>query len=278
MVEVNHLADFSHHLVYNVDSNMVEHFNSIVAMYSGGKRINYVQKGSYKTRCTAAVVTYNTRTPFYKLHKKVVSSSPGTYTKTYEMSSKRKAERKFDARKIKPRARRSLVLGSIENSIDYGPQAQKPDMEETMFKLKVEEHLDKLRKTPDEIAALERSTASQSDCYEWFEERRSRLTASNFGLICKRKPYSSCVPVVNKLLYSNVDCAATRYGKTHEDDAILELEKITVNKCGLFVDKKIPWLAASPDGLVDDDGIVEVKCPLSGVDLTPEKLIKEKRG
>jgi len=34
----------------------------------------------------------------------------------------------------------------------------------------------------------------------------------------------------------------------------------TVRPCGLFVDEQYPFLGASPDGLVDDDKIIEVKC------------------
>lgn len=41
--------------------------------------------------------------------------------------------------------------------------------------------------------------------------------------------------------------------------------------CGLFVDKNVPFLAASPDGLVDNNSIVEIKCPASIKDYTPEE-------
>jgi hypothetical protein len=46
----------------------------------------------------------------------------------------------------------------------------------------------------------------------------------------------------------------------YEDDARKELEireKININRCGLFVDKEIYYLGASPDGIVGDDHIVE---------------------
>ena len=41
----------------------------------------------------------------------------------------------------------------------------------------------------------------------------------------------------------------------------------TVHKCGLIVNPSIPWLGASPDGLVKDSadqspfGLLEIKCP-----------------
>lgn len=115
----------------------------------------------------------------------------------------------------------------------------------------------------------------------WFEERRVRLTASNFGLVCNRRPDSNCTPVVNKLLYSSIHTHAMEYGKTHEPDAIRQLQEtmgIVVDPCGFFIDATLPFLGASPDGLVGLDGIVEVKCPSSAEELTPEEVLERKIG
>lgn len=38
---------------------------------------------------------------------------------------------------------------------------------------------------------------------------------------------------------------------------------------GLFVDKQLQFLAASSDGLIEDDRIVEIKCPQSIKNLIP---------
>ena len=45
------------------------------------------------------------------------------------------------------------------------------------------------------------------------------------------------------------------------------MEGLSVEPCGLFVDLDLPFLAASPDGLVRDDAVVEVKCPYTGRNL-----------
>ena len=37
-----------------------------------------------------------------------------------------------------------------------------------------------------------------------------------------------------------------------------------VDPCGLFVAREYPFLAATPDGLVGEDSVVEVKCPYGG--------------
>ena len=44
------------------------------------------------------------------------------------------------------------------------------------------------------------------------------------------------------------------------------MSKLTVSPCGLIVHPDHPHLAASPDGLVGLDAVVEVKCPAKGKD------------
>nr|CAD7464771.1 unnamed protein product [Timema tahoe] len=59
---------------------------------------------------------------------------------------------------------------------------------------------------------------------------------------------------------------AMQYGIDNEPfaKAMLQLHmNIDVTNCGLFVDQDQPFLAVSPDGLVGDDEIVEIKCPLT---------------
>jgi len=53
-------------LLQDKDSNRVETFNSVISKCIGGKRINFGVRGSYQTRCTAAVA-YNTGEPISRL-------------------------------------------------------------------------------------------------------------------------------------------------------------------------------------------------------------------
>ena len=67
----------------------------------------------------------------------------------------------------------------------------------------------------------------------------------------------------------DLNCPAVLHGRTYEDVAIESFSKVTgfhVKKCGLFISDSHPFLAASPDGLVGEDSLVEVKCPFSGKD------------
>jgi hypothetical protein len=52
-------------------------------------------------------------------------------------------------------------------------------------KIKLEYMNNKIIKNIDEIKFTEKSTTLQSECELWHKERKIRLTASNFGKICK---------------------------------------------------------------------------------------------
>lgn len=73
---------------------------------------------------------------------------------------------------------------------------------------------------------------------------------------------------------------AIQYGVANENKAIQSYENQTgmkVEQCGLFVQSQWPYLGASPDGLVNDDGLVEVKCLPSIEKLSPKEAIGIKK-
>ena len=73
------------------------------------------------------------------------------------------------------------------------------------------------------------------------------------------------------MLYPAVsDALALKYGHDNEDTARRELAiglKKKIQTCGFFVDQELPFLGASPEGLIDEDGFVEIKCPFSAKDV-----------
>ncbi|KAF2897613.1 hypothetical protein ILUMI_08561 [Ignelater luminosus] len=77
-------------LIQDVDSNVVEHFNSTVAKFVGGKQIHFSLRGSYSARCSAAVASFNTKRPHYTLHKTLCKSSPKTRIHNLEIIRQRK--------------------------------------------------------------------------------------------------------------------------------------------------------------------------------------------
>ncbi len=66
---------------------------------------------------------------------------------------------------------------------------------------------------------------------------------------------------------SELNTPAIIHGKTWESTAIKTFEKsmdVQVERCGLFVSSKHPFLGASPDGIIGTDCVIEVKCPFNG--------------
>lgn len=96
---------------------------------------------------------------------------------------------------------------------------------------------------------IEFDTRSQANNNKWFIERRNRLTASNFGKVCKMRPSTSCKALVHNILYGNPQTNAMEYGKLSEELALKKLEEQIqkpIQKCGLFIDEHKPYLAATP--------------------------------
>lgn len=105
---------------------------------------------------------------------------------------------------------------------------------------------------------------------EWFEARSGKLTASIAAACLGLDPYISRQKAWRTILgmEPRQENGFQRYGNEHEADAISEYEVaagVLVAATGFHVHPTIPWLGASPDGLVGDQGLLEVKCPHSGI-------------
>ncbi|KAL4152748.1 hypothetical protein QTP88_000581 [Uroleucon formosanum] len=94
------------------------------------------------------------------------------------------------------------------------------------------------------------------------------------------RPSTSCKAMVHNILYSNPQTNTIEYGKLTEESALRNLEEQIqkpIQKCGLFIDERKPYLAATPDGLVENDFTVEIKCPFSVKDYSLEQAVLEKK-
>lgn len=95
------------------------------------------------------------------------------------------------------------------------------------------------------------------------------MTASRFGEICrateKKDVFKLCSSLYNK---KKITTEPIIYGQQNEAVAVRRFEESfekQVERCGLFVCEELPFLAASPDGLViGENAIIEVKCPYNG--------------
>lgn len=110
---------------------------------------------------------------------------------------------------------------------------------------------------------------------EWFAARLGKVTASRIADVCAktktgwgagRKNYMAELVAErltgrNAYSYSN---AAMQWGTDMEPDARTAYEfyrSVTVKEIGFVPHPRMADAGASPDGLVGDDGLVEIKCP-----------------
>ena len=143
---------------------------------------------------------------------------------------------------------------------------------------------DILRVLKDEAKVIEKETMGQSCNKKWFEERRKRLTSSNFGLVIKRRMHIYPKSILNNVLRSKrVTTEACRWGQDNESMAKEKYsEKCPQAKlydCGLIINPRWPWLACSPDGLSLLNGEwygIEIKCPFSKKGLKIKEACSDK--
>lgn len=123
--------------------------------------------------------------------------------------------------------------------------------------------IDKVRINQDIIKRVSEITVGQRSNPAWHQARKGRLTASNFGAVLKAK---RATPSLIKRLLGEYDISKVRavaWGVDNESLAIQSFRQLTgiqPVETGLWLDEG-GILGASPDGLIGDDGVLEVKCP-----------------
>ena len=136
--------------------------------------------------------------------------------------------------------------------------------------------------TEPQIRSIEKKTRGQAktkDSYKsWSEERSKRLQSSNFGRICKKTDRTDDDKLADSLLTrKDIHAAPLMHGRKYESVAIRKFNKqsgLKTKDCGIVVDKSNPFLGCSPDGLVSDGNLIEVKCPYTArsMEITSETV------
>lgn len=104
---------------------------------------------------------------------------------------------------------------------------------------------------------------------EWFKARAGRITASSVGAILGHAPYATRDDVMRRMVREYHGAPeefegniATEYGTRNEAGALTEYIMETGNEVESvgFVTRE-DWAGCSPDGLIGEDGGLEIKCP-----------------
>ena len=106
----------------------------------------------------------------------------------------------------------------------------------------------------------------------WFQARREKITGSVTGAILGLSPFMKPIDVMRNMVreYHGAERdfrgnIATEYGTANEQTATTHLEMFHLDQpvveTGFHTHSELEWLGASPDGLLGEDGLVEIKCP-----------------
>jgi putative phage-type endonuclease len=112
---------------------------------------------------------------------------------------------------------------------------------------------------------------------EWLKLRLGKVTASGVAdLLVKTKTGASAsranyliklaIQRVTGQIEEGFTNDAMQWGKDHEAQARVAYEVVSgnfVDQIGFVEHPSITWFGCSPDGLVNDNGLVEIKCPNS---------------
>jgi len=179
-----------------------------------------------------------------------------------------------------------LQMKTMDQMLDITSQQQLHDI--------CKDFLESLCITDTKAAELAVATADQdvSPNSLWQRLQSVQLTASSFATVVKRR--SKFEKLVESILYKppHSTISALEWGRNHEEAARTayvgvkskEISLLYHVLCtGILISSKHPWLAASPNGLVEDltetsdrqRGTLEIKCPYSARTMTPETACGE---
>ncbi|ODM95241.1 hypothetical protein Ocin01_11442, partial [Orchesella cincta] len=269
MKHITKLASLSTSLIHKKDTNCVEAFMSVANKYMEGKRKHLGASYLYRLRMCCAVFSYNVcgfwlPDLYYHIYGVPPQSAWITVIKRKQRIKKKAPPRQISFGFLKAR----------KGDQYYGDDPTRPDMEDSVLQLRINDCYEGLQSSSN---LLSNKQEINQNVKSGFSHRRERMTASIAGKLYKLQPTSDNTSTLNSMLRNQSfrGTAATKYGLDSEPSAILSYELKTglpegsVEKVGLEVSLENGIFAASPDGRVGEEGIVEIKCPYSIRDLKP---------
>ena len=221
----NRIVSLAPQLIENVTSNLAETYMGIRTYFDGRKLFNCIQSGSFEARCYAAGLQFQDGTQWClpAWEKYVGNPAPESLqclVKQTQRNRQKDKDRKSTAKYTAQR--RSKYQSSEQTSTHYSPNAAQSDLPRSELDEICQEYRHRLNVSDLEQSNIEQQTKDQADDQTglWYEQRRSRLTASNFGTVAKRRSTTLSAPLVKQLLYSkHKSTPAMRWGQQHEQNA-----------------------------------------------------------
>lgn len=125
---------------------------------------------------------------------------------------------------------------------------------------------EKMKLSVSSIIKVAELTTGQTSNANWYNIRKYRLTASNFGKVISAINRNKFPPSLFTALSEQKDLSgikAIQWGIEHEENALKVVRSIVkkeIKPTGLWLSTS-GALGASPDGMIDDKIPVEAKCP-----------------
>lgn len=103
---------------------------------------------------------------------------------------------------------------------------------------------------------------------EWYKLRKKIITATDTAAILECNKFESKKDLLEKKLNSKeiISNEATEWGTFFEDVAssiYSQINNLKIQDLGLLIHPKYDWLGASPDGIMENNKLIEIKCPYS---------------
>lgn len=263
-------------LLIGETNNPAEHFNSIVAKFVGGKRVNFSLSNSYGYRANAAAVQFNTQAALSKLYQTKFDTDAPPLARKIEVKRLRKSEQGKKRRMILKQNNiiRTPFYRTSQRGTGYGPGHAEPDMNQQDFDNEKRIHFEKLAKFYDNRIAIEKDTLKKQHCNLWNEIVPNMFMSKDFGSICKARSLEVQVKAL-----SNRKLAETKSSRHQIESISIALQQLgteenfCVGDCGVFIDETHNFLAASPAGvIINTDMIAEIQCPLAITGKDPNDL------
>jgi hypothetical protein len=172
---IKRIADLSDSLMHGATTNIAESFQSQVAKFIRGKRVNYSGRGGFNRRVACATMAFRNGPAYYTTQYRLkFGMSPSSVWKKMERveeSNKTRRQRLGKRRKIRKLqfaenrpdvpyfSKRRAILGNK----DYGSHANAPSLEPNVLAEKVEDYINEISVTVVQQKKIEEETRGQFD-------------------------------------------------------------------------------------------------------------------
>ncbi|KAK1895789.1 Exonuclease [Dissostichus eleginoides] len=258
---------------------------TVVAAVEKRENQTCTEKPCTWTQPSTKMVKYNEVSNIFAIKEQVETEDLFQHMRPSADDFKLFCEQLHQSEEQETKPKKSAILSVIEgHSHRYTPKTVQLDLPAPLTSLYQSSRLvldlpalleegakvfEELNLTPEQCLLVEEKTRKQSRSRVWFEQRAGRVTASSFHEAAKTESSSWGL--------QNEDTAKKSYLVAMQDHH----EDINVAASGLILNPELPWIGASPDGVVTcachEPGILEIKCPFSAKDRSLLECTKDSR-